>query len=378
MSNDETTAAARSQAAAALAAYDEQQRDQAARQGRPIGRMSNRFHGPIKHAREQPNGRRSSVTVSEPAAVVWLEGRRLLIDTGDGGRALRGDDPMLVEHDPYCPNRIVFANRASFARTMTRLDGQPRARFAFVQSLGLSTMYPILTDLLTHLWWLPQGRDETKLNQWAQAFNVQADRPTTIRRLFGEFAYDETPTFSMVSALARAEAWGMAAGQWRSLSASCAAFKNAEQYTDLVEAITALDRQLAERNVIARSTNIIDIGSARARDDDGRLTLRRASVEEGIFSHKLRSRLLLNPLDPNSGAHCRSSLEKVDVAADESIHLLLGENRRLREGRYLVAKEPFTGGMNRSTARWSDRTQPGRVRRDVPLDVALAGAPSGE
>lgn len=349
-------------------------RKRASRQGAPLERAVQPMFGNVEHLANKG----VAVPTAHAAvfhAVVWSQGRSIMIaEDGGAPRHLSSDDPLFANYEPRAPKRVLFSDEKTYSRAAARLGGLARARLEFSASLPMSSLHVVMTKALAHSWWLPAEFDAADIGDWGKAFGIGGHPRKMIATIFERHLWSGAP-WPMVTNIAKREAWGLSAAQYRVLSAACGAFKDSEKVTDQYEAITLLDTGLIETNIITKQATIIDVTSlVTAANYVG-------EVESGTVSSKIDSGLLLARIDDEGRLRPTvMTLAGLEVGVD-GVRVSLASRRTkgsLTRGRYLVVKEPFMGASNASSSRWgkvaSRETE--RTRRTVPADIALAGAPT--
>lgn len=224
-----------------------------------------------------------------PKALIYLSGGELRCEIL-GGIGLRGDHPLTVGRfsdllrSAFVERRSILVSDEevntvlgkfleSEALTQRDVDQSDDARFVAYNTAArahslLSTMdsartFNVLTRVLTHDYWLPEGMDETSLEDWAGAFGTEAG-PGRAKELLA-LAYDtsrpkHTGQKGVVKALFAAESMTLSGQFSRSTNAHVNAFGALERHKTASEALDLMDPQMvpamATTGVASRITSV--------------------------------------------------------------------------------------------------------------------------
>lgn len=398
--------------------YDEHHRAQARAEGRPTERMlTPGIFGAMK--------KDSAVDV----ALVWTdqsgslsyfcarESRtpvRLTIAALDLALAL----PARDQNDPTArysgldtPRRLIVSDHQTLRRLMAWVKvaassapaddyeaASVHRRLTVASRLVASTRLIVLTRALTRKFWLGAQYDPEDFGAWRRAFGFGAGA-TTMSVMAGlvDLASEGRVHPEWARQAFAAESFALLSAGYPGLRSAVAAFGRVETADTATRAIMMTDPLLHERSLM-----------------DGSLSsLRILNVADKSFTavvstpFKLRAGkqiLLIDPHSPDPGAWADTMLQGVTVARlggqDQLIATIATASSRARSnlstiiagalasnGRnLLVAESPYLpfakadSGAARWTAASATRMEAdaaaGKPRRDIPLDVIVAGAPT--
>lgn len=403
------SAASDTVAQTALEAYDQAQREAALAAGEPIVRLA----GPAVAGLRYGYAPRGSV-------LVWRE--RGLCVGADQMEVSRGREAAMVLAR-YLPKgdkaegerRAFFADRQTFNFALAKLsdlggDGQlaqhdQRAardsyrRMRFTAGLPISNRHVVLTDALARKYSAPTGVDRTSFAGWARAFGLQPVSATPdlmvdlIAKLGGDInAQPFVKTY--LNAADSSESAGLAASGFASLSAAGTAFAYATRATTAAEAYLAIDRLRWERNALS---GVLHTVSESTRPEGVAFDGRPALFAELSDSFSIEPNREIITINPELGRVAKLSLcDEIVLGGADDIGRLgwfggagRGSGARsipdLSNGpgtRLLMYEAPYLAfGSMAGPKRWTKPASQrsggsGATRRDVPLAVTIAGAPS--
>lgn len=323
----------------------------------------------------------------------------------------RGDNP--VYPDLARPRRLIVADEVTARRLLGAAQGWERAekgtagralggpaqslpfRVQFALGLVASTRLVVLTRALSRCYWLPAGLDPDALTSWRQAFGIGGSEPAAgaITRL-AERAREGATNRAWERHAFKSESAALNAARFRGLRAAVTVYSRAAAADAATRAILTTDPLLLERGMIDGSVS----------------RLRMLNVHEATFTASVSLPFRLRPgkqvllVDPQAGdantASAETTLQAVRVetidghdlvtvriaGASRKSHLSrLIENVARRPSRELyVAEAPYlpfhadtlaTRWTQKPGARQAADAALGMTKRDVPLDVLIAGAP---
>lgn len=315
--------------------------------------------------------------------------------------AAKAHVPVLFTDAATLRRTVKTAQRwAASSRTQNTGDPQDAKRIArlltYRAGLPVSAYTPVLTEALACRYWLPAGHRVDDLSAWSTAFG-HSDPPQRLATdpaglaadwagLIGR-ALDGVENRHLVTAMKAAERYGARSAQSASTHAACAAFTQAASLTDAHAGLMSVDPRLTERNSLAGVVSRINVHQIKQdrieayADNPGRL---REGSKVYVFDGR--------PDASAGGRHVEVTLKAVEFH-DENLMLVLSvpsarsrhsdliqEAKRNYRPLY-VATAPFL--MHRPpprNRRWTVNPQhqssDRHVRVDIPVDIALAGAPT--
>lgn len=382
----------------ALAKYDAKQRAAAAKVGRPTDRAATAgiFHGDKTTLTSAVftgvDGKVYSLDLVSDSTPVALDRQgllRLLTDAYDLGDAEVG-----------LFNGFVIADRDTLRRIAKMADGWAKASDAlevrrmarlmsFRMTLPVSMYTPVLTEALASRYWLPTGPDADDLGAWDVAFGH--GHPHLSRRALLaliEKATDGITNKDCKNAINSGEKIGARAGQHASDSAACTAFGKAGAVTDAYNTMIAIDPTLRERNTISGTVSRIKIHQIKQNQieayvtDPGKL---REGSKVWIFDDTADGRKIDLTLRAIEFVNERLMAILSAPASNNSNGFIIHESKAQYEGTTLVraarplyvVTAPFLANKKApKNKRWMQSGGEDKVLHiDIPVDIALAGAP---
>jgi len=333
----------------------------------------------------------------ETVILVWTQGKRLhAMVTGtmptDLAGATRVDE--LVCHPAHYP--VVCADRATRKRLAQALGSNPslphlevRAR-QYEASVPYSAWVADLTQHLAHTYWTPKGRDAADVTGWASAFGIPVPSGGVDGAVMARLL-DRLPRTSIQGATKsgpesyRAQAIDMEARASRAyaygrLGGKCEAHTFAERRTEIVEAIQSIDTLLVERNLIAGSIAkaypVKIAGVSKIHLVEGGLSFDREVVVFGECTHPDAAFAGRAVIAQWRGLEVNPVGETLGMLGwrKRQEHLAAALHQHSRSHVY-VAKAAFLG-QTPTAPRGVDIDTAKRVKRDMPVEVLLAGAPT--
>jgi hypothetical protein len=272
--------------------------------------------------------------------------------------------------DPECLNAVT---RHCAARARRRgEEAQIATRMLGVRSsLALSVLTPVLTQVLGLRYWLPSSLDEHDLADWAKALGLSQRNYTGL----WDAARAGTEARHMIGG---AESSAVKGGRFRGAYAAASSFKAAGSFAARVAGSLADDPVLRERNVIEGTVVKFNVHQADQAVVSG-------SVTDPAMFRVDRRYIAHSDDEPNRTA----VLECTGMTVVEGRYLIefRGLTKRQRGARMVrdaadshpskplfLTQQPYIGSQVVSTARpWQGEGREWRPR-EVPLDIALAGA----
>lgn len=328
--------------------------------------------------------------------LVWTQGKRLhAMVTGPLPTELSGATRVdeLVCHASHYP--VVCADPDTRKRLSQALGSNPkldhlevRAR-QYEASIKHSAWMADLTQHLAHNFWTPKGREPGDLTGWATSFGLSIpakgvdgtvmaallDRlpRTDIRGTAktGPVSY-RTQAVDLEAKAARSYAFGGLAGK-------CEAHSAAERRAEIIEAITSIDPALVERNVIAgavaKAMPLQIAGVSKLHLVDGGLAFDREVIVFGDTSSP----------GPFAGTASVARWRGLEVNRVGETLGMVGWTKRqsdLAEALHKATRRPVYIakaaylGRAASAPRGEDIDKVDRVKREMPVEVLIAGAPT--
>lgn len=262
------------------------------------------------------------------------------------------------------------------ARRLSRL-------LTYRRGLPTSVHTPVLTDALAVRFWLPTGHDPKTLDGWADGFNLSGDPRgrSAIKRLV-TLAMDGEVDQETLKSLRDAELWGARSGQYASLSSACTAFAKATTVNDAFAAMLSLDPLLRERNAVDGTVAQIRILQIDAKGITATVSdpfrLREGSKVFLFDGHETldRTEVTLRSVDFKDG----QLLVSFSNPPKNDRHRHIVEEAKANYRPLYAAAAPFLMVKRApKNARWVQGNDGGEDRNlpvDIPVDIALAGAPT--
>lgn len=374
----------------ALATYDHRQRALAAAANIPTARTAlagltlSGSLGVVVYT--APDNKVRYLDMAEPlltdantasSLVTFHVARKILDDAYDLADPSVGVHRCAIFADPETLRRLTKM-AASWSVKMATQEARMLSRLLeFRGALPTSTFTPVLTDALASRYWLPSGPATDDLAAWASAFGQAPATYTSYSYLIAR-ALDGQSDSAIIKTMTQAERFGVRAGQYGSDHAACSAFTKAGSVTDAFAALLSLDPVLRERNAISGAISKVRIHQVKANkieayvDDPGKLREgSKVLIFDGVdYGNKVE--VTLETVDfINDTMMATFSVPK---ARDKNAHII--EDAKAAYRTLYVATAPFLsfkrGPKNR---RWTSSGEEKTLLVDMPVDIALAGAP---
>lgn len=373
------------------AEYDQAARERARDVGAPTPRMASGAATLVHVHREVKMGETPKPTTTQ---LIWFDAAtgslmcRVAGQTRFPAYALDRNHGSALGVMIRDEDRVVFADREAFKATRRLVDrnakqsgdGRFSRTLAVAASLPVSTRFPVLTDLLSARLWLPAGLDTNSFDAWAHALafsgapaSEQMDRALAM-------VSDGWSNPRLVKA-ARSEFWSLRSAEYAGLSAACSAYGAVEQITDCWAATCAADEGLRERNVLDGT-----VSRVLPQSYCGGADREMVALVSSPFRLKVgrAARFLWN------GDGADVTVAGLEVSgSDLAVTFELPTSRRGSSGARMhsaldagtpmfVTSKPFdgVGAATPGGRKWAAKADEGwaGAMRDVPVDVALAGA----
>lgn len=311
--------------------------------------------------------------------------------------------------DLETPRRLVVADHATLRRLMAWVkvvastcppdDHTPASvyrRLQVASRLVASTRLVILTRALARKFWLPSQYDPEDFGAWRRAFRYGSGATTVSvmkglidlaseGRVFGKWARDAFTS----------ESFALQSAAYSGLRSAVAAFRRIENADTAARAILATDPLLTERGMLDGTLSRLRILNRESEHFT-------ATVTTPFKLRAGKTILLIDPDATDPGEWAETALQAVTVhrmgdqdqlvvkvaattRARTNLSSLLNRVTAAGASRALFVTEapylPF-GTSDARASRWTiaaqDRidTDRARPRRDIPLDVIVAGAPT--
>lgn len=399
--------------------YDQARRAQARAAGRPTDRTL--APGIFGELREKAPVDVALVWTDQHGSLTYFceaEARtpaRLTITALDKALSLPprdANDPEARYPDLEHPRRLVVADYSTLRRIMawvnvaasTTTDGDYTAasvlrRLQVSSRLVASTRLIVLTRALARKFWLGAQYDPEDFGAWRRAFGFGSGATTlSIMKGMVDLASEGKVHAKFAREAFASESYALCSAAFPGLGSAVAAFRRTETADNAARAILTTDPLLRDRGLLDGSLSTLRIMEYR----QDHFT---ATVSTPFKLRPGKQVLLIDPSEDAPGAWAETHLDAVTVARigdqDQLIARVALGSGRVRtalstlmsnvmatgSGRTLLVTEapylPFAGADKRAT-RWtqaastrieSDRVQ-ARPRRDIPLDVIVAGSPT--
>ena len=323
----------------------------------------------------------------EPTTPVITRGKRIAI-------ALRDAVEGVYWHNKSEPNVpltgvIAFADKKSL-RTAAKVLQKAKApdvaydsfstagrRLEFRTHLSFGFRFPIITDGLTHKFYTPNDTDDTNIHQWGNLFGLDAKTPDGLYRLFATAAESESRPHKIIRGIENNERNAISLSVYATAKAACKSYDATEQLLTHCEAIVALDPRLRERNVLQGTLTEMKFQSRK----HSYVTVRINST------CNLRENSDVWVIDGKSNEVIESSVKSIGFVTDTLTGNLatprshgssfLLYNEKSYKSLFVLAKPFFASAYTKAGNDWSAKDAGEQIEgREVPLAIALAGAPT--
>jgi hypothetical protein len=326
----------------------------------------------------------------EPTGMIFLRGKKAIYKpTTDTAKTLDAD--LLVELLTTKDASTVVADHATYNKLLVIAENLPSSdnkalarRLRIAEGLPGSVKLPILTRALAYRYWLPEGLDEQDFDQWAEAFDVKGPTPAI--------------TMRALMALARSANTNSAA-----LNFKAHTFKLEDLERRLYETAPFGGRandnyifdMLDQYGAIHAGIRSIDPGLLEMHVLDGtvcRIVPQNVGFKEFTASvsnpFKLKEGAKVRLTDGFSVAECH--LEKLRFSSNQlsaqfsrpgnkTAGPLMIDQAKAGAGRLYVTDVVYASYSKGPTnKRWTSGSIEPITGRQVPMDVMIAGAPTGD
>jgi hypothetical protein len=257
----------------------------------------------------------------------------------------------------------------SFSTSGKRLD------FRSHQTHGYR--FPIVTEILAHKFYTPNDMDDTSIHQWGNLFGLDAKTSSGMYRLFATGAETEPRPHSIVKGIENNERNAISLSVYSTSKSACKSYDAAESLLNHCEALTALDPLMRERNVLQGVLTEMKFQNRKAAFITARI--------QNVCG--LRDNTDLWILDGFSADVIEgSTLKSIGFSGDTMTAQIsvpkrngtfLTQNERTYKPFYVLGKPFFAVTFSSAGSDWSEADTGERIEgREVPLAIALAGAPT--
>lgn len=402
-----------------VADYDAQRRAQARAAGQPVERtIAPAIYGAPKAGADVDL---AMVWTDENGSLAYFCARemrtpgKVSVDALDRALTLPPRDPNAPEarhRDLECPRRLIVADHATLRRLMAWVnvkastsaaeDYTPASvhrRLQVASRLVASTRLVVLTRALARKFWLPAQYDPEDFGAWRRAFRYGAGASTlSVMTGLVDLASEGKVHTKWAHEAFNSESYALLSSAFPGLRSAVAAFRRIETADTAARAILTTDPLLRERGLLDGSLSSLRILTR----EHGHFT---ATVSTPFKLRAGKSVLLIDSHEDAPGAWAETRLDAVTVARiadqDQLIAKVNAGTGRGRSNLSAVIDRAMAPGSSRTlyiteapylpfatsdarASRWTipsanrmenDRTQ-GKPRRDIPLDVIVAGAPT--
>lgn len=325
----------------------------------------------------------------EPTGMIFMRGKKAIYKpVTDTAQTLDAD--LLVQLLTRPSASTVVADAATYAKLLVIADSLPSTdnkslgrRLRIAEGLPGSVKLPILTRALAYRYWLPEGLDEQDLDQWAESFDVKG--PTTAITMRALMALARTANTNS-TALRFKESADKLEDLERRLHDSAGyggrandnnIFNMLGQYGDMHTGLRSIDPGLLDLHVL-------DGTVCRIVPQNDTQKFFTASVSNPF---KLKEGAKVRLTDGITVAECH--LEKLRFVSNQlsaqfsrpggrsMVPMLL---QQAKAGKRLYVTESVFAAFAKApeNKRWTNTAVEPISGRKVPMDVMIAGAPTGD
>ncbi|WP_026535893.1 hypothetical protein [Arthrobacter sp. H14] len=322
----------------------------------------------------------------EATGMIYLRGKQLTYQPMHSVPSILEPEKIaeLLTGDGTC---TVVADAKTFARMLVMADNMPSndfkslgRRLRISRGLPVSMKLPILTEALSSRYWLQDGLAENSIADWAEAFDVAGPSTAiTMRSLITLASDGQRPTAlkhgRSVDGMADLEKRIMEQCAWSGISTDCYVYSMLEQYSAKAIGLRTIDPGLLEMHMI-----------------DGQV----CKIVPMNVAHKTFTASVSSPFKLKEGRKVRltdgEQIAEVYLNSlrfgEGSLHAVFEQPGSRGPGALMISRakkgtaplfaadavfESFGTGLKNK--RWMGDAVQRVTGRDVPLDVALAGAP---
>lgn len=340
---------------------------------------------------------------------------KLTVDALDRALTLPPRDPNAPDarhRDLEHARRLVVSDHSTLRRVMAWVnviastsaadDYTPASvsrRLQVSSRLVASTRLVVLTRALARKFWLPAQYDPEDFGAWRRAFRYGSGASTlSVMTGLVDLASEGKVHGKWAREAFNSESYALLSSAYPGLRSAVAAFRRIETADTAVRAILTTDPMLRERGLLDGSLSSLRI----LNREQSHFT---ATVSTPFKLRAGKSILLIDPHEDSPGAWADTRLDAVTVARigdqDQLIAKIASSSTARRTSLGALLDKAMAPGASRTlyitespylpfassdarASRWTvpsaarmenDRTQ-GKPRRDIPLDVIVAGAPT--
>lgn len=322
----------------------------------------------------------------DPTGMIFLRGKRLIYQPMNQ-MAQELDHAVLTMLLSDEHKITVIADTAAFYALQTIAETEPedgyssiKKRLKAIAGLPGSMRLPVLTDALAYRYWLPEGKDEKNLDDWADAFGAKGPTMSLTMKTLIELATDGARPKSLkydtvTGSLKSTEVRLMEQCVWGNISSDVQVFGMLESFTSKFNSLRTIDPGLLELHVLdGRVCRVVPMNETQKEFT--------ASVSQPF---KLKEGAKLRMTDGTQIVE--TTLESLRYGAG-ALHAVFSQPSSRGNGATLVASAKrgtmplyvtegtfdMRGNFPKNK-RWLNGNVERITGRDVPLDVILAGAP---
>ena len=320
------------------------------------------------------------------------------------------DDPNAKYADLDQPRRLVVSDHATLRRMMGWVNviaatapaddyaaASVHRRLQVSARLVASTRLVVLTRALARKFWLPAQYDPEDFGAWRRAFRYGSGATTlSVMKGLIDLASDGKACTDWANRAFNAESYALMSAAYPGLRPAVAAFRRVETADTAARAILTTDPLMRERGLLDGSVSLLRIMQLAG----GQFT---ATVAQPFKLRAGKSILLVDPDQDSPGEWAESTLTGVTVqrvGGEDTLLVTVAAGGRAKKLGALLEKVmrpggrralyvteapylPFSQSDSKAT-RWTTPTAAriendhakGAPRRDIPLDVIVAGAPT--
>lgn len=282
----------------------------------------------------------------------------------------------------------VVADTRTFARLQVMADNMPSTdfnalarRLRISRGLPVSLKLPILTEVLSYRYWLPDTLAESDIDDWAAAFSVSSPSTAiTLRSLISLAEQGQRPAALRYEVTAKAleelERKIMDQAAWSGISNDCYVYSMLEGFSAKAAGLRTIDPGLLDMHMIdGQACRIVPMNS-----DSRQFSASVSSpfkLKEGKKVRLTDGKEMVE-VDLRSLRFGEGALHAVfsQPSARGAGLLMVSRARKLEANLYAVDGVFESFGQGPRNKRWLGDTVERLAGRDVPLDVMLAGAPT--
>lgn len=318
---------------------------------------------------------------------------RAAYDRGDSSSQVQAG-VVLVADQPTLALAVRLAQ--DHARTSGDVDAWRVSRAVSYRAMApISGYLPVLTDALSHRFWLPTPRLADRLAEWASAFGFDTRAPmlglppaaTLASLVSGSSEGSDEATQTYRTMVMSRERSGTGSAQFSGAATAARAFDALNGIVTAFAAMSTFDLRLAGLNEITGEATRAQ-RTATGPHPAGQFTAvcqgstaLKVEVVVALFADEdgrsVKTKLDLTAIEATSGSDSLRLRLRRGSARSKGWHDLHAAFDR-GEPVYLVREPYVSGGFveSNATGKWASREAiPFTAGRAVPADVSLAGAP---